>query len=330
MDLDEATVNVLDAFAKVPFMAKDLLARLRGEPQNLRRPRSINKSKTIPVNPWIMEKPLKLSASRIKFSDEFEYEKLPKILQVKATMIYNSGGKLIKTSEDRADFWRSVLLAYEDHTEQCDLNEQVDLNTSDSADSSASWADSFVRIGKDLNRSGEKDPLVLDRLKLILQSYCKFDSEAGYVQGMSDLALPFARLYTDHCMGLKCFKSLMKRIRDNFLDAPDRGISHQLTQLRDLINDRSPLLSDYLKFNRDCDNLFFAYRWLLILFRREFQPNDADRLWDMMLAAEAADIAEIEDYRIYLALAMILMKKPIFMETCTRFEDLLKVDYSKC
>lgn len=313
MDLDEATINVLDAFAKVPLMAKDLLSHLRGEPQNLRRPRGIKKSKGIPVNPWIMEKPLKLPASRIKFTANLEYDTLPTDLLVKATMIYNSGGKLIKSDEDRADFWRSVLFEQEESEEE---KESSYISNS---------GDCFVRIEKDLNRLGERDQVILDRLNIILQEYCKYDPEVGYVQGMSDLALPFAKLYSDHLVGLKCFKSLMKRLRNNFLDSPDHGISYQLTQLRDLINDYSPLLSDYLKFNRDSDNLFFAYRWLLILFRREFPSEEADRLWDVMLAAEAAKMVKIEDFRVYMALAMILMKKPVFMETCTRFEDLLKV-----
>ena len=170
---------------------------------------------------------------------------------------------------------------------------------------------------------------MLNRLKFILQGYCNVDPEVGYVQGMSDLALPFAKLYENTEIGSKCFKSLMTRVRFNFLDSPEGdkcGISGQLRQLRDLVNETSPLLGDYLKFNRDCDNLFFAYRWLLVLFRREFpDPIEGDRLWDVMVAAEAAQIVKIEQFTIYMSLAMILTKKQIFMETCSRFEDLLKV-----
>lgn len=319
LDFDEATVNVLDAFAKVPLLAKGFFDRLRGEPQYLRRPRGINKSRQIPRNPWIFDKPIELPVPRIQVFANVEgcatYEQLPKDIKVKALMIYNSGGTLINNNKDRADFWLSVLCEKEKST------------TMSYADATIAVVDkeNYSRIEKDLNRLGERDVLVLERLKLILQEYCNNDCEVGYVQGMSDLALPFAKLYPNHLIGSKCFQSLMRRIRNNFLDSPEHGISHQLTELRELINEFSPMLSDYLKFNRDSDNLFFAYRWLLILFRREFPSEAADRLWDVMLAADVAGISKLEDFRIYLALAMIMIKKPVFMDTCVRFEDLLKV-----
>lgn len=308
-DLDEATLNVLEAFSKVPLMAKSLIKRIRGEPDDLRRPRGI-KSHGIPVNPWIFDKQLDLPVCRMKFNVERveNFSSLPE--SVKTRMIYNSAG-IILNSKTRRDFWSTFLR--EESAKEADGS----INEID--------AENVTRIERDLNRLGESNEGILIRLKEILMNYCLIDSELGYVQGMADLALPFARLFESQSDAFECFKSLMKRIRSNFIEEYNEfGIDSQLKELRRLIEEYNPLLSDYLKFNRDSDDLFFAYRWLLVLFRREFV--EIERLWDVMLAAEACEIVKIEEFRIYVALAMIFSQKAQFMKTCSRFEDLLKVN----
>lgn len=307
-DLDEATLNVLEAFSKVPLFAKSLIKRFRGESDNLRRPRGI-KSQAIPVNPWIFDKPLDLPVCRMNFDvHSIEgFSALPE--SIRTRMIYNSGGKILN-SATRKEFWLSVLNAGD--AEEISIEIEIDH-------------ENLARIEKDLNRLGENDQAVLIRLKGILMNYCLIDPELGYVQGMADLALPFARLFESQSDAIGCFKSLMKRIRSNFIEEYNElGIENQLKQLRDLIGEYNPLLSDYLKFNRDSDDLFFAYRWLLVLFRREFVK--IEQFWDVMLAAEACKILKIEEFRIYAALAMILSEKAEFMKSCSRFEDLLKVN----
>ena len=306
-DLDEATLNVLEAFSKVPLIAKSLIKRLRGESDDLRRPRGI-KSQGIPVNPWIFDKPLNLPVCRMNFDVE-SVEGLSLLPEsIRTRMIYNSGGKILN-SKTRKELWLSVLKTGD--VEEINIEKEIDF-------------ENVARIEKDLNRSGENDQAILNRLEGILWSYCLIDPELGYVQGMADLALPFARLFESQSDALECFKSLMKRIRSNFIEEYNEfGMENQLKGLRNLIEEYNPLLSDYLKFNRDSDDLFFAYRWLLVMFRREFV--EIERLWDVMLAAEACEILKIEEFRIYVALAMILSEKTQFMKSCNRFEDLLKV-----
>ena len=319
-ELDEATVNLLEAFSKIPSFARDILSKIKGDPQNLRRPRGINqRNAKIPLNPWIIDKPMKLPACRIKpvYTSVNMVESLP--FENQATMIYNSGGKIVEGCLDmRLKLWSTVLNSETVHVQ--DIHAKSDDFHSIECDN---------RIEKDLNRIGEIDKEIINRLEKILKKYCVDDPEIGYVQGMADLALPFARLCADGEKGYEMFRGLMKRIRGNFLEdqagSHETGIEAQLRRLRDLINSSNPLLGDYLKFNQDSDNLFFTYRWLLVLFRREFDGNDADRLWDVMMAAEVSGIARIEDYRVYLGLAMILGRKDEFMRTCARFEDLLKV-----
>lgn len=314
-DLDEATVNLLEAFSKIPLFARNIIGKIKGDPQNLRRPRGVGKTR-IPLNPWIIDKPLKLPPSRIK-DCEISVNSFSNLsFENQATMIYNSGGKLIEgNSEMRFKLWSAVLK--NETVAECVTNTQNDTSHDHEC---------YGRIEKDLNRLGEGDALVIERLERILKKYCNDDPEIGYVQGMSDLALPFAR-FSDEEASYEMFKGLMKRVRYNFMETSsiNEGIESQLLRLRDLINSYNPLLGDYLKFNQDSDNLFFTYRWLLVLFRREFGGKDGDRLWDVMIAAEGCGMARIEEYRVFVALAMILCKKDEFMATCSRFEDLLKV-----
>lgn len=326
--LDEATLNVLEAFSKFPLLAKGIFDKFQGKPQNIRRPRGTNKSAHIPINPWIFDRPLKLEASRIKFgplSPIENFSDLPKRIQ--ATIVYNSGGKIINGSElRRARFWILMLTETEDISSSQVAHKRDEIHDNININININLTEEFNRIDKDLHRLGENEIEIIKKLEKILRAYCIYDQQIGYVQGMADLALPFAQIIPTEELAFECFKSFLKHLRSNFLSMDtEMGIENQLNRLRDLITAANPILNDYLKFNRDSDSLFFAYRWLLVLFRREFSAVEVNRLWDVMLAAEEIGIASIEDYRIYFALAMLLSKRDCYMKNCSRFEDLLKV-----
>lgn len=145
---------------------------------------------------------------------------------------------------------------------------------------------------------------------------------------MADLALPFARQNAQ-----PAFIPFFEHFKANFYEQTAHeteagmSISSQLNWVKDKISDWSPLLADWLSFNRDCQGLLFCYRALLVLFRREFpNENDGDRLWTATMAADVIGLVPIEEYRLYFCLAMILTLKTRLMEECTRFEDVLKVN----
>lgn len=65
-----------------------------------------------------------------------------------------------------------------------------------------------------------------------------------------------------------CYVGLMERLSTNF--AKDQAGMHlQLAALRQLVQVLDPQLHAFLEA-RDCLNYFFAFRWLLIHFKREF------------------------------------------------------------
>lgn len=54
----------------------------------------------------------------------------------------------------------------------------------------------------------------------------------------------------------------------------------QLQQLHTLLSVIDPQLTRYLD-RHESGNMFFCFRWLLVLFKREFSQEDIMRLWEV-------------------------------------------------
>ncbi|KAI8804535.1 rab-GTPase-TBC domain-containing protein [Cladochytrium replicatum] len=131
----------------------------------------------------------------------------------------------------------------------------------------------------------------LDALRDVLMTYscCSHGGRSvvgGYVQGMSDLTSPLLvgagagnEAYTFWCLVW-----VMERAKRNFL-RDGSGMRHQLNLMERLLKLTDPGLHIHLSF---CDalNLFCVFRWLLVIFRREFDFDPACRLWEVCWAAE--------------------------------------------
>lgn len=55
----------------------------------------------------------------------------------------------------------------------------------------------------------------------------------------------------------------------------------QLNDLHYLLTTVSPKLENHLK-KMDSSNMYFCFRWLLVLFKREFVYSDIMRLWEVL------------------------------------------------
>lgn len=55
----------------------------------------------------------------------------------------------------------------------------------------------------------------------------------------------------------------------------------QLCQLYTLLSATDPQLAHYLN-KHDSGNMFFCFRWLLVLFKREFNAVDIMKLWEIL------------------------------------------------
>lgn len=126
----------------------------------------------------------------------------------------------------------------------------------------------------------------LSKLWDILAVYAWSDADVGYCQGMSDLCSPMIILLEDEADAYWCFERLMRRLRGNFRCTESSvGVETQLSNLASITQVVDPKLHQHLETLGGGDYLF-AFRMLMVLFRREFSFCDSLYLWEMMWALE--------------------------------------------
>ncbi|XP_029440011.1 TBC1 domain family member 17 isoform X1 [Rhinatrema bivittatum] len=126
---------------------------------------------------------------------------------------------------------------------------------------------------------GSSNPgLVL--LNDVLMTYCMFNFDLGYVQGMSDLLSPILYVMQNEVDAFWCFCAFMELVHHNFEESQE-GMKKQLLQLGLLLRVLDPALCDFLDA-KESGTLCFCFRWLLIWFKREFSFQDVLQLWEVL------------------------------------------------
>ncbi|XP_023004186.1 TBC1 domain family member 15-like isoform X1 [Cucurbita maxima] len=120
----------------------------------------------------------------------------------------------------------------------------------------------------------------------ILSVYAWIDGEVGYMQGMNDICSPIIILLENEADAFWCFDHAMRRLRENFRCSTGTiGVQSQLSTLSQVIKIVDPKLHQHLE-ELDGGEYLFAFRMLMVLFRREFSFVDSLYLWEMMWAME--------------------------------------------
>ncbi|GMH30897.1 hypothetical protein Nepgr_032740 [Nepenthes gracilis] len=120
----------------------------------------------------------------------------------------------------------------------------------------------------------------------VLSIYAWVDSDIGYVQGMNDICSPMVILLENEADAFWCFEHAMRRMRENFkVTATSIGVQSQLSTLSAIIKVIDPKLHQRLE-DLDGGEYLFAFRMLMVLFRREFSFVDTFYLWELMWAME--------------------------------------------
>ncbi|KAL0968610.1 hypothetical protein UPYG_G00269140 [Umbra pygmaea] len=142
-------------------------------------------------------------------------------------------------------------------------------------------------IEKDVNRTDRNNRFYegLDNPGLvllhdILMTYCMYDFDLGYVQGMSDLLSPILYVMENEVEAFWCFVCFMDQMHQNF-EEQMQGMKSQLIQLSTLLRLLDLSFWNYLEA-QDSGYLYFCFRWLLIRFKRELSYPDVLRLWEVM------------------------------------------------
>ncbi|CAM6015315.1 unnamed protein product [Sphagnum balticum] len=126
----------------------------------------------------------------------------------------------------------------------------------------------------------------LGKLWDILAVYCWLDPDIGYCQGMSDFCSPVALMFVDEADAFWCFERIMHRVRESFKCTDQSvGVQKQLETLAILMKVLDPKLHEHLD-SIGGGNYIFAFRMVMVHFRREFSFQDTLYLWEMMWALE--------------------------------------------
>nr|XP_023654274.1 TBC1 domain family member 17 isoform X2 [Paramormyrops kingsleyae] len=127
--------------------------------------------------------------------------------------------------------------------------------------------------------SGNENPGLM-LLHDVLMTYCMYNFDLGYVQGMSDLLSPILFITQNEVESFWCLTGFMELVHQNFEESQE-AMKQQLLQLGILLKAIDPELCDYLD-SQDSGSLCFCFRWLLIWFKREFSFEDILTLWEVM------------------------------------------------
>ncbi|XP_063165176.1 TBC1 domain family member 15 isoform X2 [Candoia aspera] len=179
-------------------------------------------------------------------------------------------------------------------------------------------------IEKDVNRTdrtnkfyeGQDNPgLIL--LHDILMTYCMYDFDLGYVQGMSDLLSPVLYVMENEVDAFWCFALYMDQMHQNF-EEQMQGMKTQLIQLSTLLRLLDSGFCNYLE-SQDSGYLYFCFRWLLIRFKREFSFQDILRLWEVMWT----DLP-CQNFHLLICCAILESEKQQIMDKHFGFNEILK------
>uniref|UniRef100_A0A8C8VJ44 TBC1 domain family member 15 n=1 Tax=Pelusios castaneus TaxID=367368 RepID=A0A8C8VJ44_9SAUR len=127
-------------------------------------------------------------------------------------------------------------------------------------------------------QGSENPALVL--LHDVLLTYCMYNFDLGYVQGMSDLLSPILYVTQNEVDAFWCFAGFMELVHHNFEESQE-SMKRQLGQLGLILRLLDPPLCDFLD-SKESGSLCFCFRWLLIWFKREFAFTDVLQLWEVL------------------------------------------------
>ncbi|XP_077225545.1 uncharacterized protein LOC143858710 isoform X2 [Tasmannia lanceolata] len=181
-------------------------------------------------------------------------------------------------------------LGISDVPEAAMINATTSNGVTASEDRVSDWLWTLHRIVVDVVRTDSHlefygDTKNMARMSDILAVYAWVDPATGYCQGMSDLLSPFVVLYEDNADAFWCFEMLLRRMRENFQMEGPTGVMKQLQALWRILE-----LTDTEMFTHlskiGAESLHFAFRMLLVLFRRELTFSEVLCMWEMMWAAD--------------------------------------------
>lgn len=135
-----------------------------------------------------------------------------------------------------------------------------------------------------------------------------------------DVLEPILAVMEDEASAHFCFSRLMQRIGPKFDRESDRGIELCLTQLLRLIEYLDPELKEAIR-QKDAEHMYFAYRWFLLDFKREFPAEAVFRVWEIGWAARHRSSLH---FPVFVAYNIMHQYREQLM-ACSSFPEVLKL-----
>ncbi|XP_072281789.1 TBC1 domain family member 17 isoform X2 [Pyxicephalus adspersus] len=158
----------------------------------------------------------------------------------------------------------------------------------------------------------------LGLLNDVLMTYCMFNFDLGYVQGMSDLLSPILYVTQNEVDAFWCFSGFMELVHHNFEESQE-SMKKQLAQLNLLLRVLDPALCDFLD-SKDSGNLSFCFRWILIWFKREFSFQDILLLWEVLWTG-----LPCPNFHLLIACGILDLERDALMHSDYGFNEILKL-----
>ena len=188
------------------------------------------------------------------------------------------------------------------------------------------YRDVKLAIEKDVIRTDRSHPVFEDdkapklvQLHETLMSYAMFNLDLGYCQGMSDLLAVIVLMYDEPSQGYAIFRQLMsEKCEGNFRHDVKSNMEKQLKQLQVLTKKFVPQLYAHLERHL-AENMTFCFRWLLVLFKREFDVEDIFILWDVLFSSPYTP-----QFEVFVNVALLKAVSQQILDQNLPYDELLK------
>ncbi|KAG1437468.1 hypothetical protein G6F56_013089 [Rhizopus delemar] len=135
---------------------------------------------------------------------------------------------------------------------------------------------------------------------------------------MSDLLSPLYAITQQEHLAFWSFVGVMESMKSNFYK-DQSGMHHQLVLMDHLLQFMDYSLYKHLQ-RTDNGNFFFCFRWLLVLYKREFVWNDMLILWEVLWTDHLTN-----KFHLFIALAILDKHRDYIMTYLKNFDEVLKV-----
>ncbi|ELP93989.1 hypothetical protein EIN_181560 [Entamoeba invadens IP1] len=224
---------------------------------------------------------------------------------------------LYKGIEDdiRGKVWMRLLQVSDDETEFKNILEQVNHITQNQLKRSRELRKNFEQIEKDVGRTPIEGELltntkksieeIKNELRVLMKCWVVYYQDCGYQQGQSDVMVGIMEEVESMCGRFYVFERVMEILKSVYIVPID--INNIMAVLMEVLDDD---VYCYMKMKKI--GYSFVYKWIVLLFRRDFTPKKCKRIWDAIFAFKEKKLV------FFIAAVMIIHNKRIILDN--RFE----------